>query len=265
MTALTATYAYGVLESASRLTAGRAPAGVPGATRPRLMPLHGRLWLIAAEVPVSVYGENVLNANIRDLEWVSAVAVGHEAVIEHFARLRRATVAPMKLLTLFSSEEKARDELRRRRRELDSAIRRIAGCEEWGVRVFASPSGAPERTGSASAPASRPTSGTAFLAARKAARDAEKEGRARALAAADGVFESLAGFARAAKQRPRSSEPGTNPPLLDGAFLVPASSRAGFKRAARRQAAVCAAAGARLTLTGPWPAYNFVGDSDETA
>jgi hypothetical protein len=46
--------------------------------------------------------------------------------------------------------------------------------------------------------------------------------------------------------------------VLEAAFLVTAGARARFKAEARKQAAACAAAGAELTLSGPWPAYNFV-------
>jgi hypothetical protein len=48
--------------------------------------------------------------------------------------------------------------------------------------------------------------------------------------------------------------------LLDAAFLVPNARRARFKAAARKEAARCAAAGAQMMLTGPWPVYNFIGD-----
>ena len=37
-----------------------------------------------------------------------------------------------------------------------------------------------------------------------------------------------------------------------------AAARARFKAEAKRQAALCASAGADMTLTGPWPAYNFI-------
>jgi hypothetical protein len=53
------------------------------------------------------------------------------------------------------------------------------------------------------------------------------------------------------------------PPLLDAAFLVPTGKRARFQAAARRLAQACARAGADLTLTGPWPAYNFVQHAGE--
>jgi hypothetical protein len=43
-------------------------------------------------------------------------------------------------------------------------------------------------------------------------------------------------------------------------FLVARSHRSRFTLATRRHATACAAAGAVLTVTGPWPAYNFVQD-----
>jgi hypothetical protein len=42
---------------------------------------------------------------------------------------------------------------------------------------------------------------------------------------------------------------------------VAAANRDRFTRAARREAVACAKAGAQMTLTGPWPAYNFVQES----
>jgi hypothetical protein len=136
-------------------------------------------------------------------------------------------------------------------------MKRIAGCEEWGIRVS-------RRIGGADAvpnqPNAAPRSGVAFLAARKAARDAAANGRAAAAAAAEEGFHALARHARDARAREKRSEPGTNPPILEAAFLVAAPARSAFKAEARRQASACAAAGADLTLTGPWPPYNFVGD-----
>jgi hypothetical protein len=49
-----------------------------------------------------------------------------------------------------------------------------------------------------------------------------------------------------------------SPPLLDAAFLVPAGRRARFTSMARRLAGGSAKTGAQMTLTGPWPAYNFI-------
>lgn len=258
-----ATYVYCTVHSAGRLSGARAPGGIPGAASPRPVWLAGSLWMVVADAPSSLYGESALRDNLRSLEWVSDVAVAHEAVVEHFARMRGRTVIPMKLLTLFSSEEKARAELGRRRREIAATMRRIAGCEEWGVRIFAAATDAAPAESRTRASRSESLSGTAFLAARKAAREAGKAIRGRTLEAAEAAYEELARVARAASQRSRTAEPGGNPPLLDAAFLVRAASRSQFKATSKKQAKACAAAGARMTLSGPWPAYNFVGDTGE--
>ena len=253
----TATYLYGVVKSARRPAVARAPDGLAGATRPDIREVGKGLWLIAAEVPLAEYGPGRLEPRLQDLDWVAGVAVAHEAVVEHFSRRAAATVIPAKLLTMFSTMDKALADVRGRRAVIDRAMKRIAGCEEWGVRIT-------RRPGAAAAPAaasgSAPASGVAFLAARKAARDATASARAAAAAAAEETYRALARRARAATSRERRPEPGTNPPILEAAFLVTAKGRATFKAEARRQSAACRAAGADLALTGPWPAYNFVGD-----
>jgi hypothetical protein len=221
--------------------------------------------MVAAEAPSNLYGEDALRANLRSLEWVSRVAVMHEAVVEHFAAMPGATVVPMKLLTLFSSEEAALAELRRRRTAIGATIRKIAGCEEWGVRIFAHVA-ATEAAGASRRVGKRPavTTGAAFLAGRKAARDAAQLTRARAIEAAERTFDELAGLSRSSRLHQRVPGPGGHAPLVDAAFLVKTAMRVKFKAAVRAQVRACAVAGARLTLSGPWQAYNFVGDPGET-
>jgi hypothetical protein len=260
MAQTSAVYLYCLLRAAGKPSMTRAPRGLDGAARPRPVKAAGSLWVIAAEVPLAIYGPSRLEPRLRDLEWVAEAAVRHERVVEHFARMRNTTVVPMKLFTMFSSIDKAIADIRARQTTLDRAIRHIAGCEEWGIRVTRSlttqamPKTAARRVNSRESG----KDGTAFLVARKNARDAAKAVRVKAMTAADDAFERLQRFARDARRRERRSEPGSNPPLLDAAFLVTAASRPRFKAEARRQAAACESAGAEMTLTGPWPAYNFV-------
>ncbi len=251
----TAVYLYCVVRAARKPSLGRVPSGLAGATRPEAPRLAGSLWLVTADVPLDVYGPQHLEARLRDLEWVSKTAIAHEAVVEHFARGRGAVVVPMKLFTMFSSMKKAIDEVGQGRATIERAMKHIAGSEEWGIRIARKPGAPPP---GASGKTTRPTSGAAFLTARKEARDATGSLRMAALAAADAAFTRLGRHAKDARRRERRQEHGANPPVLEAAFLVTAGARARFKAEARRQAAACAAAGAELTLTGPWPAYNFV-------
>jgi hypothetical protein len=130
-------------------------------------------------------------------------------------------------------------------------LKRIAGCEEWGVRV----TGAARQAAREAAP--EVTSGTAFLAARKKLRDNARAAVVKAASTAAAVFDELAPLSKDARRR-SDTPPGAVPPLLDAAFLVPFGKRAKFRTAARRASKMCTAAGVTLTLTGPWPAYNFV-------
>ncbi len=252
----TATYLYCLVQSARKPSMARVPRGLPGATAAVPAQLAERLWVVHSEVPLDQYGPGPLEASLKDLDWVSRIALAHEAVVEHFAALPGATVIPMKLFTMFSNVGRALAEMRGRRAELKRVFARLAGCEEWGVRVLRSEQ-KPARA------AARPSTGTAFLAARKQVRDDARTAMLAAATAADAVYASLAGIA--AEHRRRTSDaPGVVAPLLDAAFLVPARRRARFRSAAQKVARQVSETGAQMTLTGPWPAYNFVGSLEET-
>jgi hypothetical protein len=253
----TATYLYCLVQSARKPSVARVPRGLPGATPATPAQLAERLWVVHSEVPLDRYGPGPLEASLKDLDWVSRIALAHEAVVEHFAALPGATVIPMKLFTMFSKVERALAGMRGRRAELKRVFARLEGCEEWGVRVLRS-----ERLKPA-ARAAKPSTGTAFLAARKQARDDARTEMVAAATAADAVYESLAPIA--AEHRRRTSDaPGVVAPLLDAAFLVPTRRRARFQSAAQEVAQQVSESGAQMTLTGPWPPYNFVDNLEET-
>jgi Gas vesicle synthesis protein GvpL/GvpF len=233
----------------------RMPRGLPAATPPEPVQVANSLWAIAADVPLDLYGPESLPNRLRDMAWVADIAVAHEAVVERLASARGAAVVPMKLFTMFSTRERALADLRARGKEIASILRRIRGCAEWGVRVTRrSPKGGP--SGSPRG-ATAPTSGTAFLVAKKRARDDAQAHALKAAEAAESTYLTLSKLARASRRR-EAPEGATTPPLIDAAFLVPTSTQARFRAAVRRHASLCRKAGAEITLTGPWPAYNFV-------
>ena len=210
-------------------------------------------WLVVAAVPLAQYGEAAINGRLNDLDWVSRAAVAHERVVESFRSCD--ALLPMKLFTIFASDDRAVADLRTRRREIDRILRRVMRHDEWGVRVVlrrgASDDGQPSRRPSAS--------GTAYLTRKKAARDRAATLIARSRDVTSDVFETLAARATEARRRSAADLPaGGGTLLLDGAFLVPRSAAAGFRAAAGREGRVLARDGYELTLTGPWPAYSFM-------
>ncbi|HUF22770.1 MAG TPA: GvpL/GvpF family gas vesicle protein [Vicinamibacterales bacterium] len=226
------------------------PGGLPGAEPPRALPAAGSLTAIVATLPDRDYAPDVVNEKLRDMDWVSKAAVGHEQLLE--AVMRSATaILPMKLLTLFSGDDRLLKDLAKQRARLTRAAAHVAGCEEYGLRIVAldaEPAAAESR---------RPASGTAFLERKKQVRDDARGQAARRAAFAREAFEALAGASRDAVSRPVLADDAERP-LLDAAFLVAADQKAAFGRTADALGARAGREHCVFKLTGPWPPYHFV-------
>src|SRR5262249_53998778 len=189
-------------------------------------------------------------------DWVARAAVTHEAVVESV--VASAAVLPMKLFTIFTSDDRAVDHMRRDGRRIDSVLRRVANHHEWGVRIVIhrAPRPAPRRP-------TRSTRGigASYLSAKRVERDRAARVAEGARDRAADVYDRIAAHASAARRKtPQELPVQTGPLLLDAALLVPVSRPARFRKAVASQARALARDGYRLTLTGPWPPYSFVQD-----
>lgn len=255
----TATYLYCVAHGKRAPALTRVPRGLPGTGRARAIDAGEGLWIVVADAPLERYGAAPVEARLRDLDWVAACATAHEAVVEHVSKA--ATTIPLKLFTLFTSDERAVAHIAKLRPAIDRAVARVAGRQEWGIRVHLDEARARrvqrERATKATAGV---TSGTRFLMLKKQERQAVKEALARGRADVDATFEALAQAADDARRRQPDNVDGTRL-VLDAAFLLPPRRVTAFKRTARERATRLAQHGYTLTLSGPWPPYNFVGDT----
>jgi hypothetical protein len=224
--------------------------------RPRLVPAGSSFWLIAADAPLVLYDSAPIDRRLRDLTWVSTCAVAHEAVVEHLAKA--GTVIPMKLFTLFASDERALVHIRQTRARLAQMVRRVAGRHEWGVRVSFDPERAPARSRRPPREAARGRPGTRFLMRKKTEQHAARRLAAQAHADVEWAFRQLRRGADDARRRaPLDAEAGARV-LLDAVFLVPSTKVTRFQAAVKGVSARLVEAGCAVTLTGPWPPYNFV-------
>lgn len=255
----TATYLYCVAHGKRAPALTRVPRGLPGTGRARAIDAGEGLWIVVADAPLERYGAAPVEARLRDLDWVAACATAHEAVVEHVSKA--ATTIPLKLFTLFTSDERAVAHIAKLRPAIDRAVARVAGRQEWGIRVHLDEARARrvqrERATKATAGV---TSGTRFLMLKKQEQQAVKEALARGRADVDATFEALAQAADDARRRQPDNVDGTRL-VLDAAFLLPPRRVTAFKRTARERATRLAQHGYTLTLSGPWPPYNFVGDT----
>lgn len=253
-----ATYVYCVTCARTAPACGRGSATLPGAGSPRALHVVDDLWLVVASAPLATYGADSIEPRLKDLDWVSRCAIAHEAVVERAARA--GPVVPMKLFTLFSSDERARAHVARSRKKLERLLGYVAGREEWGIRVSLDERRAVGRrtAGARRAPA---PSGTGFLLRRKAERDAARLAVEDAVREGEEIFSQLAGRAVDARRRTPVRGDGGTRVVLDAAFLVPAREARRFRATATRLAKQHGRDGLDLTLTGPWPPYNFVSGS----
>jgi hypothetical protein len=254
------TYVYCLIAAARRPVLGRRFTRLPGMGPVRLLDVGRGLWLVVADAPLDRYSEGKINERLSDLDWVSRAAIAHEAVVESFIDER--AVLPMKLFTIFTSDERALDQIRGDRRRVDAMVKRVANHVEWGVRVTyvrlaARPVGL-RRAGAS--PKAAPT-GAGYLTQKKAQRDAAVEFAEHARETVAELYERLAARSRLARRRTAADLPVQDGPLLlDGAFLVPRARGTGFRALVAREAKRLGRFGYQVTMSGPWPPYTFVKD-----
>ena len=256
----TATYLYCLVRSPRAPSLRSAPSGLPGAGPPRALDAGGGLWLVAADAPLDRYGEKPIEKGLRDLSWVSSVAVPHEAVVEHLSK--SATVVPMKLFTLFRSDARALEHVARQRPRIERVLRRIEGREEWGLRVLLDEAAALRRARDEARQGASGSPGAAFLLRKKKEHEAAREVLEHARDRADALFELLSAKADDARRRPPPPGEIGKRVLLDAAFLLPRRKLKPFQAAVRAEAKRLAGRDYHLTLSGPWPAYTFVADAE---
>ena len=271
----TLTYVYCLVRAARPPSLGRAPAPLPGSRPLRLLEVSGlgsarvRHWLVVSSVPGRLYDEAALERGLQHLEWVGRRALAHEAVVEYF--LRAPAVLPMQLFALFTSDDRAIEHIAADRRRLRRILSRIEGRVEWGIRVSWKGGQTPVTTRLKGL--SRPvrgsdpgtphhrglTPGMAYLARKRDALDAARTRLRRASADAERVYRALGREASAARRRTEVEQatPGSRV-VLDAAFLVPAGRARAFRAAVRRHARPLERLDLAVSLTGPWPAYNFI-------
>jgi hypothetical protein len=250
-----AVYLYGLLKSAKPVDVTKAPAGLAGVSKPRVIDAGGGWSLLVADAPLKLYDVAVIDAKLRDLDWVSARAGEHDAVLEYM--LGVGTVVPAPLFTLFSSEARAMADIEKRRRSLDRVAERIAGCEEWSLRILLD-----EKRARARAEAPLPkkkVSGTAFLERKKAIEDTRRKTGIRGAVEAEELFASLSKLAKKAVRRPAPNRDLAARVFLDAVFLVPQKAVTKLKTAVGKVAPGLVDEGFDITLSGPWPAYSFIG------
>jgi hypothetical protein len=238
--------------------------GVAPGRPPRVLKLDG-LSAVVSRVPLDEYGEDGLKRNLNDLEWLEAMARGHEAVLEE--ALGHGPVVPMRVCTIYRSEEHVRESLGERRELFLEALEWLDGSSEWGVKMLARRERvldlARQRAGEAEAGGQG--EGVAYLARKQLDRAVHEEADRIVGEAVRECHARLEEWAAASEVLPpqRKEVSGHEGDMVfNGAYLVDDERIQSFEKVIGELEAAYGNLGLEVQLTGPWPAYHFAGDLD---
>ncbi|CAM3113863.1 GvpL/GvpF family gas vesicle protein [Saccharomonospora xinjiangensis] len=225
------------------------------------------LSAVVSPVSLDEFGEQALRRNLEDLDWLSATARAHDAVVAAVSAAATAAV-PLRLATVSFDEDRVRDLVTRNRAEFVTTLNALTGRTEWGVKVYTDPGRLAPASTTASAESSSGGAGAAYLRRRKAALSARETGEQVAAEHAERLHARLAGAAVADRRHPPQDPKLSGERahmVLNGAYLVDDDRAAAFAELVRELDAEHDAV--RVELTGPWPPYSFaaVGQAAERA
>ena len=184
---------------------------------------------------------------MQDLEWLAAAGLRHQRVVGEIAN--QLPTLPARFATVFLNEKSLAKHVSERKKALRAAFDRVAGADEWGVKVFAIVP-AKKRAQQAPASGSEYLKRKAELLQPRAAKklDAEVEKFVAAL-------QRLA-IANAPGGKASTGQPGL---VWHGALLVGRKDRKKLEAVLEKYARQWQDA-RRIDCSGPWPPYSFVGE-----
>ncbi|GAA3134544.1 GvpL/GvpF family gas vesicle protein [Streptomyces rectiviolaceus] len=214
---------------------------------------HHGLIAVVGTVREEDFAEESLRRHLEDLDWLSATARAHQAVIDALTAV--TTPLPLRLATVFRDDAGVRAMMEAREDSFRRTLDRLDGRVEWGVKIHAD--------AEATRPAVEPqkaASGRDYLRQRRQRSRAHEEMWESAEKFARRLHDMLCGQAEDARlHAPQNSalsrESGRN--VLNAAYLVPRSDSEAFAELVER--AKGEEPGLRVELTGPWAAYSFAG------
>ena len=239
-------YLYGI----TRQGEGTVPGitGVDAVAAVEAVPCAGLVcW--TSRVDKTEFAEN-LARNMENLEWLAEVSVRHQQVVAAIANSH--DILPARFGTVFRSPASLAADVEKNKELLAQDLKRISGCEEWGVKVFGLP--APPQA------AAGAKSGRDYLQAKAAALRAQALGTAdaqvqRFVRALEGVAVETAAGTGAVSRGQRGLH-------WQGSLLVKRSQRSKLQQLMARFSRDWKGE-RRIELSGPWPPYSFVSRSQE--
>src|SRR5262249_44426721 len=157
-------------------------------------------------------------------------------------------VLPMKVFTIFTSDESAVAKTRADWDRIEGLLKDVTGQVEWGLRLMVD-----QRKSADAKTSPRDTSGRSYLLAKQRQHSETAAQKRRVHQRTIGVVSALAAIAREVRKRPLGAAATSGKRLLlDAAFLVPRTRERRFRAAVARETRRLAPEGYAVHLSGPW-------------
>jgi hypothetical protein len=212
---------------------------------------HRGLQAVVCTVDLEEFGEDALARNLEDLGWLEKVARTHNDVV--WAVADRATVAPMRLVTICADDASVRSRVDAHHDGLVQALDNVEGRREWSVKVLVAPQPTAEPE-----VAEAPASGAAYLMRKREQAARRRSAGEDAAAMAERVHAALAEASVASRRlAPQDARltGRTETMVMNGAYLVPEADHDPFL--ALVQKIDESEPAAIVEVGGPWPPYSF--------
>jgi len=188
-----------------------------------------------------------ITERMQDLDWLAAAGLRHQRVVSEIST--KLPTLPARFATVFLSEASLAKHIKERGEALRSAFDRVAGADEWGVKIFALAAPKTHTT-------TPPTSGSDYLK-RKA--ELLQPRSIKSLDAEVQQFVSALGKVAVATGPGGKASAGQPGLLWHGSFLIRKGDRKKLETLLRSYARQWQDV-RRIDCSGPWPPYSFVGE-----
>lgn len=236
----TVVYLYGVT---AKSVTGLTVVGVDGKAAVEPMICAGLICWIS-QVSQIEFADN-LAKNMENLDWLSEAGVRHQRIVSAIAKV--ADILPARFGTVFLDGSSLQEDVRKRKKFLAADLRKIHGCDEWGVKVFGASQ--PTRT-----PEKKPDTGRGYLETKAALLRRPSIGIA---------AEELDSFSKALRRI--SAETADGGRISGGQRGLRWQSSILLKRGDRKKLEALLEKysqkwmdSGKIECTGPWPPYSFV-------
>lgn len=237
-----ALYLYAISQVSKTAAATIAAEGIDGQAQVEAIPCESYLCWIS-RVPKTEFAD-ALPDRMQDLEWLATTGLRHQRAVSEISG--HITALPARFGTVFLSEDSLAQHIKERKAALKQAFQRVAGADEWGIKIFATAKPKARAT-------TKVVSGADYLK-RKAEMLQPRTGK---------LDEEVTAFIAALTKLAVATSPGGKasagqPGLVwHGSFLIRRSDRKKLEAALKKYAGSWKDQ-RRIDCSGPWPPYSFV-------